>query len=242
MKFFTKTYQVNSNTTGFLFRAHQFEKQLEAGYHEISDFKNQTFLICLPNVTKTVTILNQEILTRDQIALRFSYTILYRISDGEKFLRNFTLDKTVPNLLIEAEQRLVNHIQPFVKNRIAELNSEQLNEHRTELNNLKVAEMEIQPEALGITVETVQLRDITFPKAIQDLFAKHLEAKIRAKTDLENARTTVATARALKNASELMKGDENIRFFQMLETISKIAQKGKHTFAFGELQNLGKSK
>ena len=87
-----------------------------------------------------------------------------------------------------------------------------------------------------------QLIDITFPKAIQDLFARLLDSKIRAKSELENARTAVATARALKNASELMKGDENIKFFQYLETISKIADKGKHTFVIGEVpQNLSKS-
>ena len=79
------------------------------------------------------------------------------------------------------------------------------------------------------------LRDVTFPKQIQDLFAKQLEAKIRAKADLENARTQVATARTLKNASELMKGDENIKFVQLLETITKIAEKGKHTFVIGDL-------
>jgi regulator of protease activity HflC (stomatin/prohibitin superfamily) len=81
------------------------------------------------------------------------------------------------------------------------------------------------------------LRDITFPKNIQDLFAKQLEAKIRGRADLENARTAVATARALKNASELMKDDENIKFVQLLETITKIAEKGKHTFVVGDLMS-----
>jgi len=65
---------------------------------------------------------------------------------------------------------------------------------------------------------------------IQQLFAQQLKAKIRAKIDLENARTTVATARALKNAAELMKNNENIKFIQYLETITKIAAQGKHTF------------
>jgi hypothetical protein len=76
---------------------------------------------------------------------------------------------------------------------------------------------------------------MTFPKAIQDLFAKNLEASIRAQADLENARTQVAAARALKNASELMKGDENIKFVQFMETITKIAEKGKHTFVIGDV-------
>ncbi|MDX2128683.1 MAG: SPFH domain-containing protein [Chloroherpetonaceae bacterium] len=93
---------------------------------------------------------------------------------------------------------------------------------------------------IGIMIEQIQIRDITFPKTIQDLFAKHLEAKIKAKSELENARTAVAAARALKNASELMKDDENIRFFQMIETLNKIAEKGKHTFMIGDFQQFMK--
>ncbi|WP_217633851.1 SPFH domain-containing protein [Hymenobacter psychrophilus] len=72
------------------------------------------------------------------------------------------------------------------------------------------------------------------------LFSRHLEAKIRAKADLENARTAVATARTLKNAAELMKDDDSIRFFQYLETITKIAAKGKHTFLVGDFPALPK--
>lgn len=48
----------------------------------------------------------------------------------------------------------------------------------------------------------------------------------------------MATARALKNASELMKDDQNIRFLQLLETLTKIAAKGNHTFVLGELDTL----
>jgi hypothetical protein len=33
-----------------------------------------------------------------------------------------------------------------------------------------------------------------------------------------------------------MKDDENIRFFQTLETINKIAEKGRHTFMIGDLK------
>ena len=87
----------------------------------------------------------------------------------------------------------------------------------------------------GIELARLLVKDLTFPKSIQDLLARSLESKIRSKADLENARTQVAAARALKNASELMKGDENIKFVQYLETISRIAEKGKHTFVIGDL-------
>jgi hypothetical protein len=38
-----------------------------------------------------------------------------------------------------------------------------------------------------------------------------------------------------------MKGDDNIRFFQYLETITKIAAKGKHTFWVGDFPMLPKA-
>ncbi len=72
--------------------------------------------------------------------------------------------------------------------------------------------------------------DFSFPKNVQDIFAKLVESKVRSLADLENARTQVATARTLKNAAELMKGDESIQF---LETISRIASKGSHFFVIG---------
>ena len=194
----------------------------------------------MPTTSKLISITNQEVLTKDNVAFRFSFNILYKIVDGEKLLRNFPLDRPVGYVILEAEQRIHNLSQIIIRNRIAEYESETLNEHRHELSDLKTEEMNSQAALLGIEIEEAQFKDLTFPKSIQDLFAKHLEAKIRSKSDLENARTAVATARALKNASELMKDDDNIRFFQLIETITKIAEKGKHTFMIGDMNQLTK--
>lgn len=240
MGLFGKKYQVKQNTVGFLFRDNTLEKELSPGIYKIRDWGNRTELITLPTTAKLLTITNQEVLTKDNIALRFSFSILYKIADGEKFLQNFPLNKDVELVIFEAEQRLHQITQVFIRQKIAELESEELNEKRNEISDFKTQEMDAQVAELGIEIKQARLRDITFPKSIQDLFAKQLEAKIRSKTELENARTAVATARALKNASALMKDDENIKFFQIIETISKIADKGKHTFVIGDMDQLGK--
>lgn len=240
MGIFKKQYQVKPNTIGFLYRDNIFEQKLTSGYHEVWDWKNRTELITLPETSKLVTVTNQEVLTKDNVALRFSFNVIYKITDGQKFLSKFALDRQIYAIIQEAEQRLYNIVQLYIRNKIAELDSETLNEKRNELTDFKTEEMEKEVSEFGITIEQAQLRDLTFPKSIQDLFAKHLEAKIRAKSELENARTAVATARALKNASELMKDDENIKFFQVIETITKIADKGKHTFMIGDINQLTK--
>lgn len=240
MALFKKTFQVKPNTLGYLFRNNVFEKTLEPGYHKIFDWKDRCELFVLPQTAKLLTINNQEVLTKDNVALRFSFNILYKISDGKVLLSKFSLDKQIFYITQEVEQRLYNIVQIFIRNRIAELDSETLNEKRNELADFRTEEMEKQVSELGLSIEKAQLKDLTFPKSIQDLFAKHLEAKIRAKSELENARTAVATARALKNASELMKDDDNIRFFQLIETITKIAEKGKHTFMIGDINQIAK--
>lgn len=185
-------------------------------------------------------ITNQEVLTRDSIALRFSCVVLYRVADAGRFAGSFDISRGMLPALADAEQRLATAVQLAARAQIGALGSEELSERRAELTDLGSEALAAQAAALGLALGQVQLRDLTFPKNIQDLFARHLEAKIRAKADLENARTAVATTRALKNASELMKGDDSMRFFQFMETTTKIAEKGKHTFLVGEFPQLPK--
>lgn len=237
---FKKEFQVKANTTGFIFKKNVFEYKLDAGIYKFWDFKNEIELICLPSTNKLLNIVNQEVLTKDNIAFRFSFYLIYKIIDGEKFLNNFPLDKHISMIIYEAEQHISIMAQLHIKNKISSFESEELNEKRAELQDLNKDELNNQLSVMGLEIEDLAIKDLTFPKSVQDLFAKHLESKIRAKSDLENARTVVATARTLKNASELMKDDENIRFFQMIETISKIAEKGKHTFMIGDLNQLSK--
>ncbi|MDO5609043.1 MAG: slipin family protein [Capnocytophaga sp.] len=237
---FSKKYEVKPNTQGYLYRKNVFEKELMPGIYRIPDWGNTTSLIALPMVSKFLVVTNQEVLSKDNVALRFSFTVLYKIADGKIFLQNFALDEDVFSLVYQAEQQLTNIVQRHLRNRISQMESETLNEQRASLTDLKSAEMENEVARLGIVIEQVEFRDLTFPKSVQDLFAKHLEAKIRAKAELENARTAVATARALKNASDLMKDDHNIRFMQWLETLTKIADKGKHSFVIGDANPFNK--
>lgn len=242
MSLLRKNYQVKPNTAGYLYEDNVFKQKLTSGNYKMWDFGNKTEVLILPETPKLITITNQEVLTKDNIALRFSFNVLYRIVDGEKFLSNFSLDKQIYLIIAEAEQRLYNIVQLYIRNIIVQTDSEELNEKRAELNDFRTEGMKNDAAALGISIEQAQLRDLTFPKSIQDLFAKQLESKVRAKSELENARTVVATARALKNASELMKDDDNIRFLQLIETFTKIAEKGKNTFVIGDINQMVKNK
>lgn len=235
MSLLKKKYEIAPNTLGFLYRNHQFEKTLTPGIYKIKDWKKETNVYTLPTTPKLITTYNQEVLTKDNISLRFSFNVWYRIADGIKFLQHFSLDRSMDEVWHEATEKIHNTIQLEMRNRIAQMDSEAINDNREALSNIMTKEMQDELGVWGIQIDQASLKDLTFPRNIQQLFAKHLESKIRAKADLENARTTVATARALKNAAELMKDHENIKFLQLLELYQKMSEKGKNTFVMGHL-------
>ena len=218
--FFQKKYEVKPNQKGYLFRANNLETILDAGIHKVYDWKAETECICLPTTSKLIQIAAQEILSKDNIAFRVSFVSQYKIKNGEQFLTQFELNKPVAYLIAEFEQRLYNAIQVKVRNIFAALDSEEINENRAVVGNMDTQLINTELINYGVELDFVTLRDISFPKS---------------KSDLENARTTVATARALKNAADLMKDNDNIKFMQYIELISKIAEKGKHTFLVGEV-------
>jgi regulator of protease activity HflC (stomatin/prohibitin superfamily) len=213
-------------------------KKLEPGMYDFFDPKKFLSLVVLPITNKVINVANQEVLTKDNIALRFSYFAEYKISDPEAFIAAFDVFTFSYNIFHEVEQLVHNLTQVYLRRVISEIESGELNEKRGEILPGVPSELSDDLSKSGIELTRILIRDLTFPKAIQELFSKQLESTIRAKADLENARTTVATARALKNASELMKDDENIKFIQYLETITKISEKGKHTFV---IDNLGRN-
>lgn len=244
---FEKVFQVRPNQIGCLFKNNVLHEKLAPGTYRYEDEKGEYALLPIDMPQRFLLINNQEVLSKDNVALRFSYFLSYRVGKIENLLDNFSLEyafsyPSATALFTQVEARLTNITHAHIRKIISSIQSEELNEKREEITDFKTEAMVQEADSFGIVLENAHIRDLTFPKNIQDLFNKQLEAKIRSKTDLENARTAVATARALKNASEIMKDDDNIRYMQFLETLHKIASKGNHTFVLSNQNELWKKK
>jgi len=233
--FWRVRFFVSPNETGYLFRRNALEKKLDPGIYDYFDYQRVLNIVTIPTTNRIQNVVNQEVLTRDNIALRLSFFVEYKIADSDLFLGSFDVFANQFNIFFEAEQLTHNLAQVQLRRVISEIDSEELNEKRNNILPEIPSELQSELGEYGIELVRLLVRDLTFPKSIQDLLSRSLESKIRAKADLENARTQVAAARALKNAAEIMKGDENIKYVQYLETIIKIAEKGKHTFVVGDL-------
>ena len=238
MGLFIKKFSVYPNQKGFLYFRNTLQKELEPGIYRKIDPLSHYSCYTIPTTTRWFDVSGQEVLCKDSVSLRFSYSVVYQITEPAQLIQQIDLigKHTYIDMLINTVIHTVS--QKVIRDRIAEVTSEELNDTRAELFDSIAESLQAEIKDYGITITKVFLRDISFPKAIQELFAKQLEAKIRARADLENARTAVAAARALKNASEIIKDDPNIKFFQYLETVTKIAARGKHTFVVGDVNGV----
>lgn len=224
MKLIPRKFSITPHQVGYLYRKNRFGAKLEPGIYRFFDPLKEISVISLPMTNMLQTIINQEVLTQDNVALRFSYIIEYRISDSDKYVAHFDIHR-VFSPTYDAEQLLHSLTQVHLRELIAMVPSKQVNEKRNELLAVVPDVLQRELSGYGIQVVRLMLRDITFPKTIQDLFARSIESRIRAKSDLENARTAVAAARTLKNATEVMKDDENIRYFQFLRPSRRLPRR-----------------
>lgn len=225
---------VKPNYLGLLYEDMKFIRTLEPGIHWLWSFSKKIDVIEISQNEQLITVINQEVLTSDLIALRFSYHLTYKVSNLEKLRTSFDIFtyKQIPLTHVESWVHIIS--QEKIRDVISKITSEELNGVRERITAETSFNLKEQFGNKGLELITFGVRDITFPKNIQEILSKSLEAKVRAKTELENARTQIAVSRALKNASDLMKDNKEIKFLQLLETMEKISKHGNHTFVIGD--------
>ena len=208
---------------------------VESGTHTYRGSKNSYHYILFPTTLQTETIHGQEILTQDNIAFRFSCIVEYKVADIDKVVDSFDMWEVDNNNKITVSyhnlyQQLREYTKVAIRESVAKHDATDLNTNRKELVDSIPNQLNEIFTDKGIHFERVAVTDITFPKFVQEKFAYELQAKLKAKVDLENARAQVATARTLKNASKMIEESPNIQYLLYLETLKEISKNGSHSF------------
>ena len=73
--------------------------ETRTGIYRFFDPLYHVSFVSLPTTSRLQTVINQEALTQDNVALRFSYIIEYRISDSDRYIERFDLHNAFSPLL-----------------------------------------------------------------------------------------------------------------------------------------------
>ncbi len=82
---FNAHYSVHPNTLGYLFKDNRLQHILGPGIYRYWNLHHRYALAAIPTAARIHSVQGQEVITRDNIALRFSYLVDYTISDPDAF-------------------------------------------------------------------------------------------------------------------------------------------------------------
>ncbi|MGE0825780.1 MAG: slipin family protein [Candidatus Binatia bacterium] len=169
---------------------------------------------------KFVFLGGQEVLSSDSIALKVSVAAKYQVDDPQKAV----------NAAEDYEKALYLELQLGLREILSAATIDEILEKRNllapqlfELKKEKIAE-------LGLSLLSVDIKDIMFPGDLKRIFAQVVKAKKDGQAALEKARAETATLRRLANASQLLERNPNLMQLRMLQALE---ESSGNTIVFG---------
>jgi regulator of protease activity HflC (stomatin/prohibitin superfamily) len=160
--------------------------------------------------SRIAVVAGQEILTADSVPLRVSVTLRYRVIQ--------------PNLALEAAasfaETLHAQTQLVLRDLVAAVTAEAILPQRQQVAEGLQAGLAARAAALGLELEEVGVRDVTFPAPLKQLFAQVVEARQAAQAALEKARGETAVLRHLANTARLVEENPALVTLRTLDAVA----------------------
>lgn len=175
-----------------LYRRGRRVRTLEGGvYWLVRRISSVTIL----DARSTIAVVaGQEILTADSVPLRVSVTLRHRVARPEQTLeRAASFTET-----LHAETQLV------LRDVVAAMAAEDIVRQRPRLAEALRDALAPRAASLGLELEEIGVRDVTFPAPLKQLFAQVVEARQAAQAALEKARGETTVLRHLANTARLL--------------------------------------
>jgi regulator of protease activity HflC (stomatin/prohibitin superfamily) len=240
-----KKFIVRPFCVGYLYKNCQLKKVLESGTYKYWDRGDVMRMVALP-IDGITLYGSNSILSKDNVTIRFSVFLSYKITDTERFLYHcepyaeedddfgYTINDTLGSMARRrGENKVQRVVDIYLSKLLSDYTSTEMKGFASQITISDVIKLDTLNESLvdyGVTINSITIHSIVYPRNIQNAFVRNATAKIQAQTDLEKARTNVAVTRALKNAADILKDNEGLKFVQLLDVLSKAAESGKNSF------------
>ena len=192
---------------GLLYRRGRRIRTLDAGVYWL--VRAVSSVVTIDIRSRIAVVAGQEILTADSVPLRLSVTLRYRVAQPE-----IAVDVAVSfSETLHAETQLV------LRDLVATVSAEEVVTQRQRLADGLQAALAPRASALGLALEEVGVRDVTFPAPLKQLFAQVVEARQAAQAALEKARGETAALRSLANAARMVEASPSLLQLRLLQQL-----------------------
>lgn len=206
-----KRVVVFEHERGVVYRQGKFHRVLQPGSHLLFPYFEK-----LQNIdvrARFITIPGQDVLSADNISVKVSVAVNFKVDDPFKALNNtFNYSESLYSIL-QLELRDLFGSTPI----------DELLVKRKEISGALFEKSKEKAAELGLLLLSADIKDIMFPGELKNIFAQIVNARNEGLAALERARGESASLRNLANTAKLLENNPallQLRILQALESKS----------------------
>lgn len=210
-RFSLKWVVVFENERGVVYKQGKFHRVLQPGSHWIYAYLEEVQKVDIR--ARFITIPGQDVLSSDNIGVKVSVAVNFRVDDPFKAL-NSTFNYTESlYLMLQLELRDLFGSTPI----------DELLVKRRQIGVTLLEKSKEKAAELGLTLLSADIKDIMLPGDLKNIFAQIVNARNEGLAALERARGEGASLRSLSNTAKLLENNPallQLRILQALESKS----------------------
>jgi len=205
---------------GVVFRLGKYAQTLRAGLNWIIPAVDRMVKVDLRTVTRDVPA--QDVITRDNVSLKVSAVIYFRVIDAEKAIIQ------VENYLYATSQLS----QTTLRSTLGKLELDDLLAQREKINKELQQVLDLHTEPWGIKVTAVEVKAIDLPAEMQRAMARQAEAERERRGKVIAAEGEYQAAEKLGMAADVIDAHPAALQLRYLQTLVEISAEKNSTTIF----------
>jgi len=206
--------------SGVIFRLGRFAEVKRAGLNWIVPGVDRMVKVDLRTVTRDVP--PQDVITHDNVSLKVSAVIYFRVIDAEKAIIQ------VENFLYATSQLS----QTTLRSTLGKLELDDLLAQREKINKELQIVLDLHTEPWGIKVTAVEVKAIDLPPEMQRAMARQAEAERERRAKVIAAEGEYQAAEKLGMAADVIDAHPAALQLRYLQTLVEVAAENNSTIIF----------
>lgn len=220
--------EIPEHKLGLLMVNGQYIKTLSPGLYAYWIFNRHVTIAIWETRLQEMEVTGQEILTKDKVSLRINLSAGYQYQD---ILR-------ATSLLENPKQYLYKELQFGLRAAVGTRSLDELLENKDVINEDVLKYVIDKTKDLGLTVQSVGVKDVILPGDMKTILNKVVEAEKVAQANLIRRREETAATRSLLNTAKVMEDNPTALRLKEMELLEKITENVDNLSVFGGLDGL----
>jgi len=212
--------QINEYQRGVVFTMGRFSGVKNPGWRIIVPIFQRIKKVDIR--TKAVDVPDQKTITKDNISVGVNAVIYYKVADAEKAI-----------IQVENYFHAVSQLaQTTMRNIVGEVELDELLSERDKVSERIREIVDKASDAWGISVDNVELKDVSLPEDMERTIGKQAEAERERRAVIIKAEGEVAAADNMAKAANILSGSSGALHLRTLQSLNDLSSDQSNTVVF----------